>query len=1255
MIQLVLVLQVCCIPCDVNNNNISLNVFLSNTSCSEFHLNNGDFYLEENPLTNHFLYQSFIKVIGKENSAIYCHYNAGLAFKYVFNIVLQNITFHNCGMMFNSTSVNPDSPNNTLVSKAALLFEYCRNLSLSFVTIENSSGVGIQIYNTIGDVSISHCNFVGNKILSNESKTISGGGGIYIEFSYCKPGTLANTCNLTELAYSSHAKYVIKFSNFIENVGSAVHADRVAFIRASNYTHFAFGGGGGLSIYLKGNASCNNFVVINCTFSENIASFGAGMYVELQDTSNCNNFTVTGSRFYLNKVFPLNLGYTGTSGGGVMFDYVIFGSRNHIEQNSATFVDTIFESNAAFNGGGFSFHSGEEADTILPTNSLSFTNCHWIDNRARLGAAIDLGSLHTTKNGRLVKPLFINCTFENNSASGFYIQDKEDAYGFIDANSTNISGGYWPGSGIMYLDAISVDFSSSVKFINNTGGAIVAIGASVNILQNTKVEFSRNLAEKGGAIYLSGYSWISTSHDVNVSFINNSANTLGGAIYAQKSGEHDIVSGTNCFIQYADSSVAPGDWENVSFVFSDNCGTIGGDAIFATTVVDCAWNGSFASLNYDTLKRVFLKWPGFVFNHTYTNCSNFIQTSARSYSIDSAKQHLKIAPGEYFKFPFNALNDFGNSTTAIFSVFSGDDNVNIPNPNVQTDSYTRFTTNETGNFYLQFATVDNRRHVGYINVQVDECPVGFYLYNDTCTCISNIENYEGVARCQTNDLKVYMQPGFWAGRVYSKDNSSFFSSYTCPFSYCKSTNYNTALNSNSSTLCQNRVGTLCGDCAPGYGISISGYECVNCNGSHYTAWIVYVTTTYMPITIVFVILLVLNMNLAVGPVHSFIFYCQIFPAIIFNNNYSGYYNRIILVINDIYRSIINIMSLKFDLQFSTDYCLSPTMTVMDYYLLQYLAALYPLLIMVTILSVIRYCPGCIPIKYFWRSIRRCVMAIRRRTSMQQTVIHGFITFLLLTYTNFVNISFQILAYAAFEDKTGHQPTLKVPFRQGTMTYFGQNHLPYALAALMFLLIFGILPPLLLIMYPAVLSTIGHFGWDDSSTVHTMQRWIPVYKLVPVFDAFWSAFKPNCKVFAGLYFVYRFLAFSSFSFVPLVYQIYFGLSILFAVILFLHAFMQPYIEQTHNRADFVMFLLLCIINSFYAYSEFLRTQKVKYDSIQTVLWIQTLLPWIPIVFIICYILVAIRKAHRREYHLLDDSNCEELLDRVDYDSNEDDSD
>jgi len=179
-------------------------------------------------------------------------------------------------MIFNSTSVNPDSPNTTLISRATLLFEYCHKLTLSFVTVENSSGVVIQIYNTI-DVKISHCNFFGNKILSNETGNFSGGGGVYIEFSLCQPGTNSISCKTTETKFTTNATYTIEYSNFTQNLGSTTDPKRTAFIRAGNYVHIAFGRGGGLSIYLKGNASYNMFTILNCTFTENTALYGAGI------------------------------------------------------------------------------------------------------------------------------------------------------------------------------------------------------------------------------------------------------------------------------------------------------------------------------------------------------------------------------------------------------------------------------------------------------------------------------------------------------------------------------------------------------------------------------------------------------------------------------------------------------------------------------------------------------------------------------------------------------------------------------------------------------------------------------------------------------------------------------------------------------------------------------------------------------------------------------------------------------------------
>ena len=1225
--------------CNITDISVSLNTHFSDKSCSEFYINNGIFHLEDNKATNMFNDMMSIKIFGKENSTIHCHYNAGLAFRNVSNIEFQNVTFHNCGMKFNSTSVNPDSPNNTtLISKAALLFEYCHNLSLSFVTIENSSGVGIQIYNTIGDVSISHCNFVGNKILSNETGNFSGGGGIYIEFSLCQPGTNAIDCKNIEPKFTTKATYTIEYSNFTQNLGSTTDPKRTAFIRAGKYTHFAFGRGGGLSIYFKGNASYNNFGIIRCLFTNNSAIYGAGMFIELQDTSNRNNLTVTNCYFGLNEIISERLGYTGTSGGGAMLSFIIFNSNTTILHNSATFVDTVFESNFAFTGGGFSFHSGRETGVLYPTNHLSFTGCHWYDNQARLGAAIDLSTLHSTENGQLVNPLFRDCTFEGNLVSGFAISSKYAKYGVIDAGSNNISGGYWPGMGIMYLDGITVDLSQQIKFYNNTGSAIAAFRAGINLYSHATVNFTSNQGSEGGALYLSGYSWIRASPNVQVLFINNSATSLGGAIYAHKSGENDLISTAKCFIRYTDGIKPPDQWENVSFRFIDNCASAdnGGDAIYTTTVVDCAWDGSFNVVDNSTLRNVFLNWTNFEFI-TANACSKFIQTSARSFKSCSTTDNLKVSPGEIFSFPFEAQNDFGDTTPTIFGIFSDNQEVEIPNPVVQSNGSSLFIANKTiGNFYLQFVTVDSRKHVGYVDVSVEDCPLGFYLKNGKCVCIP--ERYLGLSHCSSSELVVYMQPGYWAGKI---DN--FFTTTECPTSFCKESSV--TLYNDSNALCQNRVGTLCGDCAPGFGLSASGNNCVKCKGSHYTAWIIHITTTYIPITIVFVLLLVLNMNLAVGPIHSFLVFSQIYSA-----NYY-HHNDVIQIISMIYGVIINVMSLKFDLPFFTNYCLSPKMTVMDYYLLRYLAALYPLLIMVIIISVIRYCPGCIPIKYFWHSIRRCVMAIRRRTSMQQTVVHGFIAFLLLTYADFVNISISILGYAVFEDKTGNHQSVYVPFKHGTVVYFGRKHFPYAITALAFLLIFGILPPLILIGYPVVLSTIGYFGWDDTTTVHTLRRWIPLYKLKPVFDAFWSELKPNCKVFAGFYCVYRFLAKIVWPIVVFDYQAYFALSVLGVIMLFLHALIQPYKKKIYNRADIVMFSIIALINCFYGYSEFVESQKVSENQI--LLWIQTILPWIPLLFIISYVVFRIRRAHKRQHSTMtfdsytDDNHFIEQMDGPSY--------
>ena len=1177
-----------------------------------------------------FTNRSQIKITGSKNTIIECKQNVGLAFKYMSNIEILSIAFYDCGMVFNSTSQHPNSTDATLISKAALLFQYCTNLTLQSIVIKNSDGVGVQMYNTIGKVFISHSTFSNNKI--NETFLISGGGGLSIEFSLCEPGTSGEKCNLTNSGFTINATYKIIFSNFINNSATVTDPKEMPFFQPNYFTHYAVGRGGGLSVHINGNASYNDFIIENCIFENNTALYGGGMFIEVQDKGYNNTFIIQNSNFFSNRVITTELDYLGTSGGGIMLRYIIISQFSQQEGiNVATFINTTFSANAAYNGGGFSFHCSkvDTSDVMKSFTVLRFIGCHWCSNIARLGAAIDLGIQNPFENRQLVQPQFINCTFASNVVTGFTVGDRNAAYSIIDPNSTITVGSYWPGAGAVYLDTLTISFVGYITFTNNTGGAIVAINTRINIHANASVKFSNNLAVSGGALYLAGYSWISTSPNVRVSFINNSAHEYGGAIYFEKSSSgNSAFSVDKCFLQYSDDTRAPYDW-NVTFIFFGNCASMNpavgteknkGDAIYTTTVVDCTWNNSFSGAN---LKDTFLHWPNFKFQPGNCNCKNFLQTAARYFKYNGpSNASLVVAPGEIFAFPFIAINDFNEPITTTFMIHSSDQNVTINTPIVKTGGATSMRTiiKSNNSFYLQFETIDTRKHVGYIIVTMINCPMGFVLNNGVCECINS---YDGLAYCNSSgELEIYILAGYWAG--YVKPNKTFFSAYACPYLYCLQASNPVRLTNDSDVLCKNRTGRLCGDCKHGYGLSVGTLSCVNCTGSHVIAWIILIATTYIPITVVFILLLVLNMNLAVGPIHSFIFFCQTFPALSLCGDHWGDYSSTMTTINNIHRALTNIMSLKFDLYFRTNYCLMPNMNAMDYYLLQYASALYPLLIMTIILSIIRYCPGCIPARYLWYAIKPCVKAIRKRTSFQQTIIHGFITFMLLTYANFVNISFQILVFGYFEDKTGQHESVIIPAWQGTMNYFGEHHLPYACIAIFFLLIFGILPPLLLIFYPAILMIIAYFEWDNTNQVRTLRKWIPLYKLMPVFDSFWSEFKPNCQIFAGLYFLYRFLPFAFFAFLPTIFQVYFGVSILFIIVMFLHAYFQPYKKPSYNRIDFFIFAIISIINYFYAYSGFLRTQNATHSTIRFYWWIRTSLAWVPVAFILCYITFKIVK-------------------------------
>ena len=89
---------------------------------------------------------------------------------------------------------------------------------------------------------------------------------------------------------------------------------------------------------------------------------------------------------------------------------------------------------------------------------------------------------------------------------------------------------------------------------------------------------------------------------------------------------------------------------------------------------------------------------------------------------------------------------------------------------------------------------------------------------------------------------------------------------------------------------------------------------------------------------------------------------------------------------------------------------------------------------------------------------------RRQWDIQNSLLDAFETFFLLSYVKFLSVSFDILMPTFSWDM---KSTMQSPvvYYDGTLEYFGLEHLPYALLAFAVLIVFTFCPILLLCVYP----------------------------------------------------------------------------------------------------------------------------------------------------------------------------------------------
>ena len=1113
--------------------------------------------------------------------------DTGIIFTKIMNVSLSNLTLISCGSK---------SQVRKKWYSSALTVHSCGNLHFTNLVVTKSRGIGLMILSHLqGTVHIAFSNFTDNRIFQHN---VYGGGGVYIgEFK-------RNS--------SSSVQFEFEYCTFERNVPytrfyHSYYTDEFGSPRTG------YGQGGGVFLAFERSITQGDVRVFfsHCTFTENQAFFGGGLSVKIGVGT--SQIMITKIIVIVeNSVFKLN-GCNKTTnnqwhtriGGGVYISYYSIKSFNS-SGSEYHFRNVNFTENCAELGGGVYFFSFRQASN---KNSLQFKSCIFEKNRAHIGSAIDLTPSNFVKlsEGEIPVPVFRDCTFLENAAS--YSNDS---------NNTQRA----TGIGTLYASLYDVKFEQVNRFENNSGTGVYMVNGVADF-SNSSAIFSGNQGIRGGAIALIGASAMVVGRNQDYTFEENQAHFQGGAIYVLMINNHDFTVSRSCFIQYFDGSSfrITRNW-NTNINFVGNKAQVG-HSIFATSLHPCQ------AINNNTEEDQ--RNPFFItVNSSDVFAVRGINVNESEIATEGAQLHyeqkvLHTIPGQQY-YHRVILKDDTNKTVnepLRTNVFTKDTNNTVSlDPAFSLYVREKIQLNGTpgGQADILLQTVSNRQSYTILKVVLEECPPGFKLENNM-VCVCNSNDYFGLTECDTNGFFSYLIPGLWMGQI-NESNVTKLATSICPHSFC---NYNNktvrgvVLPQKSSELdrsmCgESREGILCGRCRKHYTAHFHSpkFQCWLENDLCKVGWLFYILSDLVPVTVVFIIVIVFNISFTSGAVNGFILFSQVLLSL--NIDASGiitFPNQ--KSITEGYQFLYGFLNLDFFTTDTMSFCLWPKATALDMLAFKYITIIYALSLVILVIWFMNECGG------------RCLGKWWRITTVKLSIIHGISAFFIICYSQSIMVSHNLVTGGRLWLKEGSSVTVsRRVWLNGNIIHFSGEHLRYALPALFCLLTIGIIPPVLLLIYPLFNKILALLGYEESRIVTYISQKLPINTLKPILDSFQGCFKDNLRFFAGFYFLYRWMAPIVYSTAPSLGTAYIITEILLILMLAIHAFSQPYTKRVHNMVDTILFTDLLLINSIICIHYFLfqsqeNRHTVKQKVVNTSI-IQAVLIYLPFTVMAVYVLV-----------------------------------
>ena len=200
----------------------------------------------------------------------------------------------------------------------------------------------------------------------------------------------------------------------------------------------------------------------------------------------------------------------------------------------------------------------------------------------------------------------------------------------------------------------------------------------------------------------------------------------------------------------------------------------------------------------------------------------------------------------------------------------------------------RGNPHQNATLYLQ--AVSPRQSYIQLNATLIECPPGFKFDNKSSKCTCGADVYVNLIRCDLDSYHSYILPGFWIGLVKISNRTDLVYG-RCPFcdygkqiiSNMSDSEFGVVLPQNYSNLNKivcgdTRTGIACGKCRDGYTVHFHS-PCFLCKPAEPVGcklgWFFYILSELVPVTVVFITVLVLNISITSGAVNGFILFSQL--------------------------------------------------------------------------------------------------------------------------------------------------------------------------------------------------------------------------------------------------------------------------------------------------------------------------------------------------------------------------------------------